>query len=92
MVWTPEKRPQLDQQSMAILLWLCLLGDSSLDSNWAGGTTREEMSAEYNAIDLTFTHEIIFQQSLLRHPITTFIFFHNAQKSKLSSSLTLEML
>lgn len=32
------------------------------------------MSAEYNTIDLTFTHEIIFQQSLLKHPIPTFIF------------------
>lgn len=31
------------------------------------------MSAEYT-IDLTFTFEIISQQSLLRHPISTFMF------------------
>lgn len=58
---------------MALLPWLCLLGDSSLDSNWAAGIAREEMSAEYNTIDLTFTHDIIFQQSLLKNPIITFI-------------------
>lgn len=52
----------------------CFLGyDSSFDSNGSGGIGREEMSAEYT-IDLTFTFEIISQQSWLRLPIPTFVF------------------